>query len=1126
MQRDFLEKTLIIILVSFFICSAYIIYNNYYIDYGRPSLKQRPVNEEYIWGSDGNEGSLVTTNFIIHYSTTTVSRDYVVHLAEYLENALSVYVSKMGFRKPISSEADGKIHVYIVDFKDNTLALTYFRSGPQWTIRKIEFDKDISLNKLRAVAAHELFHCIQATYNAMTNFGIEDWFLEGSAIGAEDEVYPDSNRYIYFANKWMQNPDLSLESRNYKYGCATLFWKYVWEFLGVDRIKNILISFSRMRNFTGVVNGFGGLDKFNKIFLDFAETNYFKERYSDGKLLYPIKLVSEFKIDENHINYTKIDGVNFYGQDYYVFKSTENTITINIKPYGEGIFGRIILLYMNGDIKRIDFTNISDNFSYTITNFNRYKKCILVISNYKYEERVGYRLSIYSFENLKISMPNGENAIYIDPRGTGIYNINIKNILNTTSEVYIRVEGEDCNVSLNINGEVRGKLKINPNSEVTVPLYVTAPPRLNMIGKIYVYLYSSKEGLLKGKLEISVITTGMIVDRVKYSELANVNTTIKVWVRLIYQFNKQPVAYGVVRELHTNQKAYTNESGWAVFSLSSSSIGSKVYTIYGVKDRKYNLTTSVRNATFTITWTCLKIIYAYSDKNTTLIGTPINVYARVVYAHNNEYLKGGIVMVREFNIYGKINSTGWVHFKLISNKYLNHINIIPLSDSYGYITKGIPFKLRIRWSGIDIKIIPSPSYIADIGSNISLTLKPVWVHNSSIAKNCIIFVNSTKYVLHNMDSIKLTYRRENISKIFLQIYCIKDNIRSRTRNITLLWTGFRVDMRAISKYNNIGEIVNVKVTVYYIHNNAPCRNARIVIDDKLKLTNENGTAVFSLSYISPGIRNISITSIRDQYGVSKIIEGNRHVNVIWTCISPAKINIYPQISYIGGEIYISGQLIYAHDGSPVKNTMIKILNKTTITDNKGFFNITYIPRRLGVFILRIYVIQNPYGIYKVRMNRIYNITIATEKIYEGLSEIRSAISQGYANNETVRGWSQAIKEISRGNISGAEKLIEKIMKNVMFNRKVMHRINLLNNRIERANSFGFYLIGWEVKEKVMIAKTLYKEGKYQEAIEVLDEAERLFRKTLTYSLLLISILTAATIVFVSSRIIMYKDIFD
>ncbi|MEO0160921.1 MAG: hypothetical protein ABIL39_00585 [candidate division WOR-3 bacterium] len=102
---------------------------------------------------------------------------------------------------------------------------------------RIHLDNDIPIQLRGVFVAHEFFHAVQFTgYDP----GEAEWWIEGTAVWMEDEVYDDVNNYVGYIHHFTDCPEWSLDNSNsdHEYG-AVIFPKLISERRGVGQIRVI-----------------------------------------------------------------------------------------------------------------------------------------------------------------------------------------------------------------------------------------------------------------------------------------------------------------------------------------------------------------------------------------------------------------------------------------------------------------------------------------------------------------------------------------------------------------------------------------------------------------------------------------------------------------------------------------------------------------------------------------------------------------------------------------------------------------------------------------------------------------------------------------------------------------------
>ena len=166
--------------------------------------------------------------------------DFVETALATTEGALELYES-LGFRLPLGDEGAGgsdAFDVYLVDF--DGLGDGAFTPESCTTVGTASqcsgyfaMENDFSgygypsySYAIETVAPHELFHAVQAAYDA----GEDSWWSEGTATWAEQLYVPDSPDFLGFCDYYLDDPGRTLDSPPsgpvpaWSYGTAIWWW--------------------------------------------------------------------------------------------------------------------------------------------------------------------------------------------------------------------------------------------------------------------------------------------------------------------------------------------------------------------------------------------------------------------------------------------------------------------------------------------------------------------------------------------------------------------------------------------------------------------------------------------------------------------------------------------------------------------------------------------------------------------------------------------------------------------------------------------------------------------------------------------------------------------------------------
>jgi hypothetical protein len=184
---------------------------------------------------------IATEHFCVHYPATTT--DAWAHTtADTLEHVWSAEVDGLHFQHP-PYDGDQLFDVTLEEIGDQgyygaCIPATGARHSTSSCIldddfSPAEFNGAAAINSLRVTAAHEFFHAIQFGYDTSEDI----WFMEGTAVWAEDQVYPDINDYLqYLPYSAITHPRTPADYNGmdgsqdlfFRYG-AVLFWKFLSE---------------------------------------------------------------------------------------------------------------------------------------------------------------------------------------------------------------------------------------------------------------------------------------------------------------------------------------------------------------------------------------------------------------------------------------------------------------------------------------------------------------------------------------------------------------------------------------------------------------------------------------------------------------------------------------------------------------------------------------------------------------------------------------------------------------------------------------------------------------------------------------------------------------------------------
>lgn len=224
--------------------------------------------------------------------------DYVNMIGQYFETAYDYEINKLGYKIPPSdinhpdNGGNGKIDVYIKRLVYGEIPNEYYFDGV--SVPESDDDNPLCLNVstygyimilndfvvtgapeeehlsiAQITSAHELMHVVMLGYTDCW----EDWLAESIAMWVEDEVFDDSNNYLWWT------PYANDESLDSQIDCTWPWSRYLAERFGDDAVKAVIENYQLNQ---GLIKTNQVLQNYKsdfiKAYVDFSARNYTKIR--------------------------------------------------------------------------------------------------------------------------------------------------------------------------------------------------------------------------------------------------------------------------------------------------------------------------------------------------------------------------------------------------------------------------------------------------------------------------------------------------------------------------------------------------------------------------------------------------------------------------------------------------------------------------------------------------------------------------------------------------------------------------------------------------------------------------------------------------------------------------------
>ena len=207
--------------------------------------------------------SYSSDHFVCYYETSGVDRadfSLITNAAAYLEFSFIKETRDYKYPVPTNIARGEKLPVYFQNLGTNVLGLADTSGDSAFiTINStiMDFTNSPPQILLSTTCAHELFHTIQFTYGRK-----ESWWMEGSAVWMENEVFPSANTYVLLSNRlkrFFEHPEISLKNRTYD---ACIIPLYISTTRKPDVIRRIWKKCRKNHAINALKKCVGNLNKF------------------------------------------------------------------------------------------------------------------------------------------------------------------------------------------------------------------------------------------------------------------------------------------------------------------------------------------------------------------------------------------------------------------------------------------------------------------------------------------------------------------------------------------------------------------------------------------------------------------------------------------------------------------------------------------------------------------------------------------------------------------------------------------------------------------------------------------------------------------------------------------------
>lgn len=186
-----------------------------------------------------------------HFELGGIRMSALVHTYfEGLESTYSTLRNPVWMRNPPKTSDDQKTHVYVFDISNYTCFSGPFSSVDAFGVpfialhcRHDEPTLSCALQHALSQASHEATHMFNFNERPLGDYDSEPWIWvdEGMAVLMETLVKSGNPDYLRFARRWVDVPEISLDSREGWYQ-AFMFLRYLYRVLGQQFVNELWIK--------------------------------------------------------------------------------------------------------------------------------------------------------------------------------------------------------------------------------------------------------------------------------------------------------------------------------------------------------------------------------------------------------------------------------------------------------------------------------------------------------------------------------------------------------------------------------------------------------------------------------------------------------------------------------------------------------------------------------------------------------------------------------------------------------------------------------------------------------------------------------------------------------------------
>jgi hypothetical protein len=461
---------------------------------------------------------------------------------------------------------------------------------------------------------------------------------------------------------------------------------------------------------------------------------------------------------------------------------------------------------------------------------------------------------------------------------------------------------------------------------------------------------------------------------------ANVNSTQKIFVRAVYEYDNAPFTAGVLKINGTDAFYDASMGRWSL-SFSSNRVGKTVFKVSSVNDSVYGLSVfSDPNPPSTIIWDRIKVESCGAVSERVNVNSSGLVYFILKYEYDDSLVNDGIVILNaslpmvwnsangRWEFKDSLNSVGKRTY-YVSSVRDNKYNITILNPET--LTK----YASIIWDRIRVTSYGVSDGRADVGSNQKVYVTAIYEYDGKPFTEGRLYVNNS---LATYDpSINKWIAIVNSSKVGRASFKVSSACYGNLSLVyddlpppSIIWDRIKVYDGGVSKeLTNTGDRQIIWFKAVYEYDGTPFNqtSGTLYVNGTKAVWNSTSHR-WEISFASdtPRILTFSVSSVNDTiYGLTAFTSEVKP-KIAWTELWMANLTITPsRLVNVNATVNVLAKVIWAHNGSIIPGAPVSLSlggdEWIVRANSSGYVSFNVSRNMIGSYRFNLTALEDPNG---------------------------------------------------------------------------------------------------------------------------------------------------------------------